>query len=451
MNTGVDSGAGVVLGLLSVILGVAVYVWVALALAGAFRKMGEEPWQAWVPGLNVAVLLRWGGFSPWLALLLLVPGPGTIAVWVLLILTVHRLNPGFGYSTGMTVVGALLFPVWVTIVGFGPAEWRGARPEHVRPSPASPPASPPYPPFGSLATDFGAPLPPPPFPATAEPAPATPRAGVSVVPPPPASVAPQPWTPQPAAAPSAAAASSSAEPIVEPVALDPTSPTPMVRSPFPPSSARRGEDASSPAPASAQGIISSVPGLEEAPIARLRPAATAAERDERDVFPELTGEVSAVAGSPAAGAPVSATSSVSAQERDREQVDTPSWNDDLERTVVVRRGSARWELVLPGGSLVALSADVVILGRNPVGDPAHPLAQLVAVADATRTVSKTHARLERRGEVWTITDLGSTNGILLPSLLGTDIEVEPGVEAEVTDRFLLGDAPIRLQRADAGS
>jgi hypothetical protein len=186
-------------------------------------------------------------------------------------------------------------------------------------------------------------------------------------------------------------------------------------------------------------------------VTRLRPASSGAERDERDVFPELTGEVSAVAGSPAAGAPVSATSSVSAQERHREEAEAPSWSDDLERTVVVRRGHARWELVLPDGSAAQLSADVVVLGRHPVPDPARPDAQLIAIVDATRTVSKTHARLERRGDTWYITDLGSTNGILLPSLLGADIEVGPGSEAEVSDRFLLGDAAIRLQRVDAGS
>ena len=91
----------------------------------------------------------------------------------------------------------------------------------------------------------------------------------------------------------------------------------------------------------------------------------------------------------------------------------------------------------------------VDVGRRPAADPSFPGAQLVAVTDPTRTVSKTHARLERRGDAWHITDLGSTNGVLLPSLLGTDIEVEPGTDAEVSERFLLGDAALRLQhRAD---
>ena len=226
--------------------------------------------------------------------------------------------------------------------------------------------------------------------------------------------------------------------------------------PFPPSTApRAGGQVSPPAPAGAGGLIESVPGRsDDAPVTRLRRPASRTDRDESDVFPELTGEVSAVVGSPAAGAPVSAASSVSAQERQREEeaaTAAESWNDELDRTVMVRRGHARWELVLPAGATIALTADVVIVGRNPVADPAYPRAQLVAIADATRTVSKTHARLERRGESWRITDLGSTNGVLLPSLLGADIEVDAGSEAEVSDRFLLGDAAVRLQRVDPGA
>jgi len=435
---GVDTGAAIVLGLLTTILGVAVYVWVALALAAAFRKMGEESWRAWVPILNIAVLLRWGGFSPWLALLALIPGPGTLAIWILLVITVHRLNPGFGYGVGMTVVGALLFPVWATIVGFGPAEWRGARLARERRQPAAQPSAS-YPPIGTPMPDFGAPIPPPPFPATAEPAPPTPRTGVPVMPSePPASVAPQPWSPEPGDAPVSAVPV--AEPVPAPEAPDPTAPTPTVRS-----------EVSPPVRASGPEIISSVPGRDDAPVTRLRRAAASPDRDERDVFPELTGEVSAVSGSPAAGAPVSAASSVSAQERRREEAATPSFDDDLERTVVVRRGHARWELVLPDASTMPLSADVVVLGRNPVADPMRPRAQLIAVVDATRTVSKTHARLERHGDTWRITDLGSTNGILLPSPLGADVELQPGEDVEVTGRFLLGDAALRLHRMDAGS
>ncbi|MCK6079120.1 FHA domain-containing protein [Microbacterium sp. EYE_5] len=476
MSVGVDSGAGVVLGLLAFILSVAVYVWIALALSATFRKMGEEPWRAWVPFLNVATILRWGGLSPWLVLFALVPGVGPIAVWVLVVIAVNRINPGFGYGTGLTVLAAFLFPVWATLVGFGPAQWRGARP--ARPVPAAPGTAPgvshvlpPLPPPGldeatSRASVFAAPASPADQRAAADP----PAAGPSV--------AAQPWAPPSAPAERPVSAAPSIPSPAAPDAdeqPDPTAPTPTVRpesawqsdmdevsavspAPFPPSAASGARPSVSPPVAAGEsGIISSVPGREghDAPVTRLRPPVAPTDRDDRDVFPELTGEVSAVVGSPAAGAPVAATSSVSAQEREREEraaaaAQAPA-DEDLERTVIVRRGRVRWELVPPAGTPVPLTADVVIIGRNPAADPSRPHAQLVPIADATRTVSKTHARLERRGDVWHITDLDSTNGVLLPSLLGTDIEVESGTDAELAERFLLGDASLRIQRVDPGA
>jgi hypothetical protein len=55
-----------------------------------------------------------------------------------------------------------------------------------------------------------------------------------------------------------------------------------------------------------------------------------------------------------------------------------------------------------------------------------PEAQLIAVAGEALTVSKTHARLERHDDVWTITDLASTNGVLVRTFMGEEVEVEPG-------------------------
>ena len=88
----------------------------------------------------------------------------------------------------------------------------------------------------------------------------------------------------------------------------------------------------------------------------------------------------------------------------------------------------------------------MILGRRPVADPAFPDAQLVAIQDGT--VSKTHARLELRDDAWYITDLDSTNGVLFATLMGTEVEATPGVEVEAGDRFLLGDAEVRLLRSE---
>uniref|UniRef100_UPI0028E1E2CE FHA domain-containing protein n=1 Tax=uncultured Microbacterium sp. TaxID=191216 RepID=UPI0028E1E2CE len=202
------------------------------------------------------------------------------------------------------------------------------------------------------------------------------------------------------------------------------------------------------------------------------------DASDPDAFPELSGEVSAVVGSPSAGAPRSAVGAVSAQhrrsesgERERPEIDgqdrvdppvrrtgaapaagpvaddDPFADDVLDQTVIARR-SVRpvWELVPASGSPVPLSASVVILGRRPSSDPAYPAAQLVAVPGDARTVSKTHARIELRGDAWTVTDLGSTNGVLVRTLMGDEVEVEAGGQLDAGERFFLGDEEFHLRR-----
>ncbi|ODT26572.1 MAG: hypothetical protein ABS63_11285 [Microbacterium sp. SCN 70-27] len=84
--------------------------------------------------------------------------------------------------------------------------------------------------------------------------------------------------------------------------------------------------------------------------------------------------------------------------------------------------------------------------RRPAGDAAYPNAQLVAVQDGARTVSKTHARIELRGDAWIVTDLGSTNGVLVRTLMGDEVEVEPGGQLDAGERFFLGDEEFHLRR-----
>ncbi len=116
-----DNGL-ILLGATSVVA-VILYIWTALGLAAVFRKAGEAPGKAWVPFLNAAVVLRLGGFSGWLVLILLVPLFGGLLLYVSLIVAAHNINRSFGLGGGMTVLSALLFPVWASVLGFGSARW----------------------------------------------------------------------------------------------------------------------------------------------------------------------------------------------------------------------------------------------------------------------------------------------------------------------------------------
>ncbi len=568
MNPSVDDSVVALTGLLSFVFFVALYVWSALALSAMFRKMGEEPWKGWVPFLNAATVLKWGGFSPWLVLLVLVPGAGALAVWVLMVLSAHRINPGFGYGGGMTVVAALVSVIWASILGFGPARWLGARaatrpvaapvapapaparpvarqlpleeataPGAVRantpPAPAAPAPAAPTPDLDEAAAASFAP--PPPTAAAWTPPETSPRPATSPIPAAPAAplqrraaapaaaATPAAAIPGVAAAPAVPAASSTAPPEAWPRAASDPAPvddnvawpseiddvSAIHPSPYPPSSAAGrafvvppvGDDgqvgpiefvpgrrtgaaaASTPAEAPvtrvpatraaqppAQGDLAAGAGGDTggeagpvrasaifAPQASVRPAL---DLDDPDAFPEHSGEVSAVVGSPAAGTPRSAIAAVSAQHRrageasGRSIDEVPAaarggsraTDDDLDETIVARRiARPTWELVPVSGSPIPITATVVILGRRPSADPTFPAAQLVALPDDARTVSKTHARIEQHGETWKVTDLGSTNGVLVRTLMGDEVELEPGGQVDAGERFFLGDEEFHLR------
>ncbi|MFE7843858.1 DUF5684 domain-containing protein [Microbacterium sp. NPDC057407] len=554
--TTTGAAAPVVPVLISLFAALALYVWTAIALSAVFRKSGEEAWRAWVPILNLVVLLQLGGFSGWLVLVALVPGFGWLALWIVQVVACYRINVAFGHGAGMTVLAALLFPVWATVLGFGPDRWVGTDTAvvGVRRSPTgeddallpafgpalagppplpSPPAAPSVAGWSQTATGAAG---PPPLPSTpplpAAPAPAAPAATET---PAPAATAAHGFTPEP---PPAAPATRRGE--------RESSPPPGTRrgeSPAPtPPGVRRGDQASEPEPAALRGDpadpISSVPrssaavpsdpfapsvlddataapafradadsaasdpappapapaasaranqgwgGFELGAVVELTSEVTAAVSGaprpvaavpsagpapapavtrvpsarrstpaepwaparsplpEPDAFPEASGEVSAVVGAPDAGIPRSARSSVSAQHV------LPDAPDDVEATIIASRRRAHWSLVLPTGTPVALLADVVLVGRRPSPSTAYPNAQLVEVHDGT--VSKTHLRLERHGDEWSVTDLQSTNGTILIASDGSEREIVPGAAHRAPGRLLIGDAEVRLTADDAG-
>ncbi|HRA03829.1 MAG TPA: RDD family protein [Arachnia sp.] len=74
-------------------------------------------------------------------------------------------------------------------------------------------------------------------------------------------------------------------------------------------------------------------------------------------------------------------------------------------------------LVLDDGEQHPIGAPLV-LGRAPVPPAEHPDAEVVAIADPTMKVSKTHALVTYDGASVLVTDLGSTNGLRI--VVGTE-------------------------------
>lgn len=98
-------------------------------------------------------------------------------------------------------------------------------------------------------------------------------------------------------------------------------------------------------------------------------------------------------------------------------------------------------LALDSGERLSLDT-ALVLGRDPVA-PADAPAQVYRWADMSRTLSKSHVRLEWDGrQVW-VTDLGSTNGTLVrgagastPLLAHQRTPVPGTVTLEIGDRVL---------------
>lgn len=363
------------------------HVWYAIGLSRVLQERETEPWRAWVPIMNEAELFRLGNVDPVKAALLLVPFVNVYAL-ILKIMAVHRINSEAGRGAGTTVLGVLLPPVWAAVLSGGRAPV----------APQQPAVAP-----GRPAPVF----------AVAPPAQRPPAIPDAVVAPPVPPVAPAPMAP--GAVPVAPAA---AMPAPTPSGYGPmrrgapAAPAPAV----PPMAAP-----SSPAPAAASA---SAPVVAPAPPAAAPPTPVAQPQ-------------SAQSPAPAQPAPVLRSGAVEPE--------------PAPLTRRARRGADEtpapigWSLTLPSGEVVPVAAAALVLGRNPRA--AESGVQYVAVTDEARTVSKEHARLAWDGTAWTITDLGSTNGVSLLDASGAEQAVAAGGSAPVTDRFVLGDAVVQIRRS----
>jgi hypothetical protein len=382
-------GMSIVATIVQLVLVIAVYVWLALALSAVFAKVGRPTWKAWVPVYNIWTLFEVAGMKGWWAavqagagiVVAIVGGVVTAAaaeavvdagfsgggaqgavigagvtlvvLWVLygalvLILQIRMmlaLCRGFSLGVGFVVLGVVLLPLWASLVGWGAAQWRGIPTVHTGGIPPTPFAAPDS--------------------APAQAAPAAPQA-------PAAAFAPAPGAPVvPGTAPAAPVAPPTNNPWMPPPAAPVAAPAPAPAAP-------------SPAPA---------------------PAAAA----------------------PAPAAPAAAPA--------------PADDDLDEHTVLAAHRRPTTTLTLPGGITVSLRSEVAVLGRNPVAPSDSPGAQRVPIDDVTRTVSKTHALLRRDAGQWTITDLASTNGVFVGP---ADAETEVTAPTALSGRFLLGDAELHL-------
>ena len=123
--------------------------------------------------------------------------------------------------------------------------------------------------------------------------------------------------------------------------------------------------------------------------------------------------------------------------------------EDADRTVLTRPSQRMWMLRASSGDTELFSAGVIIVGRKPVASTVAQEAQLVTVNDPTLTVSKTHAKLEYAGDSWFLTDLHSTNGVVLTDRIGNRADAKPGERTLISGSFLLGDLEMTMVQVGA--
>ncbi len=91
---------------------------------------------------------------------------------------------------------------------------------------------------------------------------------------------------------------------------------------------------------------------------------------------------------------------------------------------------------------------LVLLGRNPRPEPGEEDAQLVKIADETRTVSKLHLAIGIDANGLYVVDRGSTNGSTVTSPGGASKRCRPGDVVYVSPGSIvsMGDHWLEIRR-----
>ncbi|WP_300590701.1 MULTISPECIES: DUF5684 domain-containing protein [Microbacterium] len=102
------------------LIGLAIYVVVAIALWRVFSKAGWPGILAIIPIVNMFILVKIAGYSAWLGLLYFVP----IANLVLAIIVAIKVGEKFGKGGAFSFFLLFLFPfIGYLILGFGDAQY----------------------------------------------------------------------------------------------------------------------------------------------------------------------------------------------------------------------------------------------------------------------------------------------------------------------------------------
>jgi pSer/pThr/pTyr-binding forkhead associated (FHA) protein len=106
-----------------------------------------------------------------------------------------------------------------------------------------------------------------------------------------------------------------------------------------------------------------------------------------------------------------------------------------------------WRLTFADGQTFEATTSMV-LGRDPASVPVRPQAKRISVTDPAKSVSKTHAIIDVEAAELSVTDLHSTNGVIVTGPDGRQDDLPPGGRTVLTagSRVLLGEFAIDVSR-----
>jgi pSer/pThr/pTyr-binding forkhead associated (FHA) protein len=118
---------------------------------------------------------------------------------------------------------------------------------------------------------------------------------------------------------------------------------------------------------------------------------------------------------------------------------------EFDATVLAKRLSPSWVIETSQGQKVKVLGQSIILGRKL--DPAQYPAQwqVIVLDDPEKTVSKVHARLDLVNEKWIVTDLNSSNGVVIYREDGSEEELVGGASAQINEKILLGNITVYIR------
>jgi len=116
-NTGLDTGL-----LTGFLWAYSILAIIMLIAEWRFYEKADKPgWAAIIPIYNLIVLLEIIGKPWWWLLMFLIPGVNFIfVIWML-----NLLSKSYGYGVGFTLGLIFLNPIFILILGFGKAEYKG--------------------------------------------------------------------------------------------------------------------------------------------------------------------------------------------------------------------------------------------------------------------------------------------------------------------------------------